>query len=79
MLRSLHERTGYTAKSMTQRLVESSQPICNILGKNEIVNKDNVIVRLYRLQKMYAAKADASKILMNLLMLEFDPATKESD
>ena len=48
-MRSLHERTTFTAKSITMKLVESSQPICNILSKHESVSKDNIMLLLTRL------------------------------
>ena len=76
-LKLLHARCTFTAKSMTKKTVESSQPITNILGKHESVNDENVILLLYRLHKMCAAKADATKILEMYLKLEHDPKTQE--
>ena len=48
-IRNLHERLIHSAKSLTVKLVESSQPICSILGKHDSVNKENVILLLTRL------------------------------
>ena len=58
-MKDLHERACFTAKSLTLKLVESSQPICFILSKHESVNKENVTLLLYRLQKMYQMRLDA--------------------
>mmetsp|Transcript_17924 Transcript_17924/g.22502 ORF Transcript_17924/g.22502 Transcript_17924/m.22502 type:complete len:116 (-) Transcript_17924:749-1096(-) len=77
LMRNLHERTIYTAKSMTIKLVESSQPICHILSKHDSVTKENVNFLLHRLQRMYQMKTDAAKILTMYLKLEHDKATLE--
>ena len=77
MIRNLHERLMFSAKSLTVKLVESSQPICQILGKHDSVTRENVILLLHRLQKMYQLKTDANKILMNFLKLEHDKSVLE--
>ena len=74
LIKLLHERSIFSAKSLTMRLVESSQPICNLLSKHDAVEKENVILLLTRLQKMYQMKTDATKILNMFLKLEHDPS-----
>ena len=75
MMKLLHDRSIYSAKSLTLQLVESSQPICHILSKHDAVNRESVILLLTRLHKMYQMKTDASKILTMFLKLEYDPST----
>ena len=72
ILKELHRRACHTAKVITVAAVESGQPICNILSKHESVNKENVLLLLYRLQKMYQLKSEAKKILTIFLKLEHD-------
>ena len=73
LIKLVQERTIFSAKSLTQRLVESAQPICNLLNKHDAVEKENVILLLTRLQKMYQMETDATKILNMFLKLEHDP------
>ena len=64
----------HSIKVVTKQTVESGQPICATLSKHESIHKDNIKLLLYRLQKMYAAKSDAQKILTLFLKLEHDTA-----
>ena len=73
MLHKLHKRVCHSIKVLTQQTVESFQPICNVLIKNETVTKENITLLLYRLQKLYAVKQDGSKILNMVMKLDHDP------
>ena len=75
--KQLHQRACYTAKVLTKQVVEAHQPISNILSKLESVTKENIMLLLYRLQKIYQAKQDAQKILQLFLKLEHDPVWLE--
>ena len=59
LLKQLHRRAIYTAKVLTKQTVESQTPICMTLSKHDTVNKENIKLLMYRIQKMYQVKQDA--------------------
>ena len=53
VIKHLHERAVFTAKTLTAQTVEGHQPITFTLSKHGTVNKENVKLLLYRIQKLY--------------------------
>lgn len=67
------QKAGFTAKLLTQELIEGKNPICKLVDQLQNIKKENAKVLLYRCKKLYQAKVDATKILNLIIKLKYDP------
>lgn len=63
ILEELHTQACFTAKSLTQDLIEGKVPINYQLEQYSSCDKSQVELLLHRCAKLYSARSDATKIL----------------
>lgn len=77
VLAEMHKRAVLTIKAITVDLVENMTPVMHSLGKVESVNRENVTILLYRCEKLYQVRQEASKILTAFIKLEHEPGLEQ--
>jgi hypothetical protein len=58
---------------LTSEMIEGKHPVWYILEQHKDYTRDHVLSLLYRCEKMYQARADVQRILVQLIKWEFDP------
>lgn len=57
---------------LTKSMIEGKMPIFLLIDQYKEVDKESVVKLLYRCDKLYHARSDATKILLLMLKLEHD-------
>lgn len=58
VLCELHAQASYTAKALTQEMIEGRTPICHLIDQHSVVDKNTVMNLLYRCEKLYQTRQD---------------------
>ena len=64
-------QASFTAKMLTQEMVEGKTPICHLIQNYSQTDKENVYRLLYRCQKLFEAKQEVSRVLKLLIRLTY--------
>lgn len=63
MLQDLHYQASFTVKMLTYDMVEGKAPICYLIQQHQKVSKESVMFLLYRCERLYEVKNEATKLL----------------
>lgn len=79
VLDQTYHQVAYTAKVLTQEMVEGTVPISTIIARHtdKRITKEEVKLILYRCKQLFAARIDATKIFRLLIKVSFNTGESE--